>query len=350
MRADPEEVPTLAPLTPASKPLEGAASPPTPDDALLTVRDLWVEVAGRRSRGAILRGVDLEIRPRELVGVVGETGSGKSTTALAIMRLLPERMRIPRGRIVFDGVNLVDAGEGTMRRLRGRRLAMIFQDPRSHLNPVFPIGEQLIDVVRAHRRGEGNERETAVRLLEQVNLPNARARLDDYPHQLSGGMAQRVMIAMALAGRPDLLIADEPTSALDVTVQAQILALLRRLATEQGLAVLLISHNVAAVAQVCDRVAVMYAGSVVESAPIAALLDRPGHPYSQGLLAAVPKVGASARDIRGIPGRVANVVDLRSGCCAFAGRCPAVMARCHAEAPPSFALGRDHRAACFLHE
>jgi oligopeptide/dipeptide ABC transporter ATP-binding protein len=174
--------------------------------------------------------------------------------------------------------------------------------------------------------------------------------MNDYPHQLSGGMAQRVMIAMALAGKPDLLIADEPTSALDVTVQAQILALLQRLAIEQGLAVLLISHNVAAVSQVCDRVVVMYAGSVVESAKISPLLTDPGHPYTQGLLAAVPKVGARAQDMRGIPGRVANVFEIPSGCCAFASRCPAVMVRCQNEAPPSFILGPEHAAACFLHE
>jgi peptide/nickel transport system ATP-binding protein len=316
---------------------------------LLAVRDLWVEVASRRGRGAILRGVDLDVRPGELVGVVGETGSGKSTTALAIMRLLPETMRISRGTIDFDGVDLSIMDEGSMQRLRGSRLAMIFQDPRSHLNPVFPIGEQLIDVVRTHHGGRGSEEE-AIRLLEQVNLPNPRARLNTYPHQLSGGMAQRVMIAMALAGKPDLLIADEPTSALDVTVQAQILALLRRLATEQGLAVLLISHNVAAVAQVCNRVIVMYAGSVVESARISSLLDDPGHPYTQGLLAAVPKVGARAQDMRGIPGRVPNIFDLPSGCCPFASRCPAVMDHCRTEVPPSFILGPEHSAACFLHE
>ena len=316
---------------------------------LLAIHDLWVNVESRRGRGAILRGVDLEVRPGELVGIVGETGSGKSTTALAIMRLLPETMRIARGTIDFDGIDLTVINEPAMQRLRGSRMAMIFQDPRSHLNPVFPIGEQLIDVVRAHHGSKGSEEE-AIRLLELVNLPNARARLQTFPHQLSGGMAQRVMIAMALAGKPDLLIADEPTSALDVTVQAQILALLRRLATEQGLAVLLISHNVAAVAQVCDRVVVMYAGSVVESAPIDPLLSAAGHPYTQGLLAAVPRVGAHASEMRGIPGRVANIFELPSGCCAFASRCPAVMARCQSEAPPAYPLGPDHAAACFLHD
>lgn len=323
-----------------------AATVPSP---LLSVRDLWVEVASRRGRGAILRGVDLEIHSGELVGVVGETGSGKSTTALAIMRLLSETMRITRGSIDFDAIDLAKAGERTMQRLRGARLAMIFQDPRSHLNPVFPVGEQLIDVVRTHGGAKESEDE-AIRLLEQVNLPNARACLNSYPHQLSGGMAQRVMIAMALAGKPDLLIADEPTSALDVTVQAQILALLRGLATEQGLAVLLISHNVAALAQVCDRVAVMYAGSVVETAPISSLLDDPGHPYTRGLLAAVPRVGAKAHEMRGIPGRVANIFQLPSSCCAFADRCPAVMARCHAEPPPQYSLGSEHSVSCFLHE
>lgn len=317
--------------------------------SLLHIHDLWVEVASRRGRGAILRGAELTIRKGELVGVVGETGSGKSTTALAIMRLLPPSMHITRGSISFDGTELVSADRTTMQRLRGRRIAMIFQDPRSHLNPVFTVGAQLIDVIRAHGGHDQGLRDTAVRLLEQVNLPNARARLDDYPHQLSGGMAQRVMIAMALAGRPDLLIADEPTSALDVTVQAQILALLRRLATEQGLAVLLISHNVAAVAQVCDRVAVMYAGGVIERAPISAMLASAGHPYTRGLLSAVPKIGATPNDVRGIPGRVANIFDLPSDSCAFADRCPAVMPRCRVEQPPAIVLGADHVAACFLH-
>jgi oligopeptide/dipeptide ABC transporter ATP-binding protein len=316
---------------------------------LLAIRDLWVEVASRRGRGAILRGIDLDVRKGELVGVVGETGSGKSTTALAMMRLLPESMRITRGSIHFDGTELASADELTMRRLRGRRLAMIFQDPRSHLNPVFTIGTQLMDVVRAHGASERGARDTAIGLLEQVNLPNARARMDDYPHQLSGGMAQRVMIAMALAGHPDLLIADEPTSALDVTVQAQILALLRRLATEQDLAVVLISHNVAAVAQVCDRVTVMYAGNVVETGPIGAMLGAAGHPYTHGLLSAVPRIGASVGDVRGIPGRVANIFELPNGCCPFSDRCPAVMTRCRAEHPPHFTLGPDHSAACFLH-
>jgi oligopeptide/dipeptide ABC transporter ATP-binding protein len=333
---------------------------------LLKIEELWVQVASPRGRGAILRGVDLDVRRGELVGIVGETGSGKSTAALAVMRLLPSVMRISQGRMEFAGIDLVAAGESALRRLRGRRIAMIFQDPRSHLNPVFPVGEQLIDVIRAHGRGDrgqgiggrnreagahpqASDQETAIRLLEQVNLPDARARLDAYPHQLSGGMAQRVMIAMALAGRPDLLIADEPTSALDVTVQAQILALLRRLATEQGLAVLLISHNLAAVAQVCDRVAVMYAGSVVETAPIRELLRAPGHPYSRGLLAAVPRIGATAHEVQGIPGRIGNVFDIPRGCCAFADRCPAVMARCRAETPGVVALGIDHQVACFLH-
>ncbi|MCC6791188.1 MAG: ABC transporter ATP-binding protein [Thermomicrobiales bacterium] len=333
------------PIAPAILASAGAREP------LLAVNDLWVEVASRRGRGPILRGVTLEIRPGEMVGVVGETGSGKSTTALAVTRLLPPAMRIAKGSIAFAGNDLAPASERTMRQVRGRRIAMIFQDPRSHLNPVFTIGDQLMDVIRTHEDvGRGQEREIAVRLLEQVNLPNAAGLLSVYPHQLSGGMAQRVMIAMALAGKPELLIADEPTSALDVTVQAQILALLRRLATEQGLAVLLISHNVAAVAQVCDRVAVMYAGAVVETAPIAELLSDPGHPYTRGLLTAVPRIGAKAGDVRGIPGRIANIFDIPSGCCPFADRCPAVMPRCRTEAPPSYELGPDHAAACFLHD
>lgn len=320
---------------------------------ILSLRDVWVSVESARGTGDILRGVNLDIRPGELVGIVGETGSGKSTTALAIMRLLPERMRIHTGTIDFEETDLAEVSEAWMRTLRGRRIAMVFQDPRSHLNPVFRIGEQLIEIVRTHQafRGSGmSDRDVAIDLLRQVNLPNPEARLNDYPHQLSGGMAQRVMIAMALAGKPSLLIADEPTSALDVTVQAQILVLLRRLAEEQALAVLLISHNLSAVAQLCDRVVVMYAGSVAEDAPIRTILANPSHPYTRGLIDAIPRVGLSVNDVHGIPGRVPNIFDIPSGNCAFADRCVQRLPRCLQQTPVSYLVGPDHRAACFLHE
>jgi oligopeptide/dipeptide ABC transporter ATP-binding protein len=320
------------------------AAPP-----VLAMRDVWVSVASRRGRAAILRGVDLDVRRGELLGIVGETGSGKSTAALTMIGLLPPTLQVTGGAIELDGQDVTDAPERILRTIRGGRVAMIFQDPKSHLNPVFPIGEQLVDVIRVHGVGSAAAaRVRAIELLARVNLPDPERLLATYPHQLSGGMAQRVMIAMALAGDPEVLIADEPTSALDVTVQAQILALLRQLARDRGLAVVLISHNLAAVAQVCDRVAIMYAGKVVETCSIRALLDRPGHPYTRGLLAAVPRVGADIADVRGIPGRIANIFAQPQGCCAFADRCPSAMAACRATDPPPVAIAADHIVACLL--
>lgn len=317
---------------------------------MLAMQDVWVEVSSRRGRGPVLRGVSLEVRPGEMLGIVGETGSGKSTTALAAMGLLPDAMRVTGGAILVDGVDVAAAPERVLRELRGGRVAMIFQDPKSHLNPVFTVGDQLVDVIRAHgAASRGDERTQAVRLLTLVNLPDPDGALRAYPHQLSGGMAQRVMIAIALAGNPEVLFADEPTSALDVTVQAQILALLRQLADDRGLAVILVSHNLAAIAQVCDRVAIMYAGKVVETCPVPELLARPGHPYTRGLLAAVPRVGAAIGDVQGIPGRIGNIFAIPQGCCAFADRCPAAMPACRAAEPATVAIAPDHAVACLLH-
>ncbi len=283
---------------------------------------------------------------------MGETGSGKSTTALSVMRLLPPAMRITRGTIEFDGLDLTRADERAMRRLRGRRIAMIFQDPKSHLNPVFPVGEQLMDVIRTHGafEGEGSERAVALRLLEEVHIPDARARLNDYPHQLSGGMAQRVMIAMALAGQPDLLIADEPTSALDVTVQAQILDLIRELLAEHSTGVIMITHSTGVVAGMADRIQVMYAGQVAETASTEEIFASPRHPYTVGLMKSIPRLDARRKEklesIRGLPPDFNDLPDL----CPFAPRCAYARDKCTQKNPPLLEVERGHRAACWFWE
>ncbi len=336
-----------------SVPLVEQSPPRQKTDApLLSVRDLWVEVVGRHGQMTILRGVDLDLRRGELVGIVGETGSGKSTTALSVMRLLPPVMRIAHGTIEFDGLDLARADERVMRRLRGRRIAMIFQDPNSHLNPVFPVGEQLMDVIRTNGAfaGEGSDRAVALRLLEQVHIPDARARLNDYPHQLSGGMAQRVMIAMALAGRPDLLIADEPTSALDVTVQAQILDLIRELLAEHNTSVIMITHSTGVIAGMADRIQVMYAGQVAETASTEEIFANPRHPYTVGLMKSIPRLDAQRKErlepIRGLPPDLNDLPDI----CPFAPRCAYARDTCRQKNPPLLEVKPGHGAACWFWE
>jgi len=263
---------------------------------LLTIDDLTVELrTGGGLHRPVLQGMCLELRRGEILGLVGESGCGKTLTALAVLGLLPSVARIVRGEIRFAGEDLVRAGEKRLRRLRGRRIGMVFQEPMTALNPVLSIGFQIAEVVRVHSGGSrGAARLEAARLLEQVAMPEGRHRLSDYPHQLSGGQRQRVMIAMALAGRPELLIADEPTTALDVTLQAEILDLLRRLQRELELTVLWITHDLGVVAEICERVAVMDGGRVVEMATAADLFAAPQHPFTQRLLSAVPRLSSEA--------------------------------------------------------
>ncbi len=309
------------------------------------VGDDWVPV---------VRGVSLEVASGEFVGLVGESGSGKSMTALAILRLLPEPGRILGGRALLEGRDLLALSPAEMRHVRGRRIGMIFQEPMTALNPVFTVGFQIAEAVRVH--GKLSRREAlveAARLLDTVAMPSARERLKDYPHQLSGGQRQRVMIAMALAAKPDLLIADEPTTALDVTVQAQILELLESLRRELGLTVLLISHDLAVVAETCDRVMVMYAGELVEEAPVERLFQSAAHPYTRGLLAAVPRLGRPVRrgELPTIPGQVPSLDRLPAGC-AFHPRCGEVMEHCRLAEPDLFtidAAASRQSARCFLY-
>jgi oligopeptide/dipeptide ABC transporter ATP-binding protein len=303
-----------------------------------------------KTRGGDVRavdGVDLDILPGETVGLVGESGSGKSVTARSILRLLATPpARYAGGSITFQGRNLLDLPEPEMRKLRGSKIAMIFQDPMTFLNPVYTAGEQVAEAIRLHQgKSKAEAREQAVTLFRTVGIPNAEERYDAYPHQLSGGMRQRIMIAIALSSRPALLIADEPTTALDVTIQAQILELLRSLQREFGMSILLITHDLGVVAEMCERVAVMYAGRIVEQAPVETLFANPQHPYTIGLMNAIPRAdleGSAPQPIDGSPPDMANPP---SGC-RFHPRCPHRQEICFTVDPALRELAADHRSAC----
>lgn len=312
---------------------------------LVAVRGLTVDFANDAQASRAVDGVSLEIAPGEALGIVGESGSGKSVTWLAALGLLPTRARVT-GSVRIEGKELVGASRGDLERVRGSRIAMIFQDPSSCLNPVHRIGRQLVEALGLHRGLGGRAAEAeALRLLDQVGIADARRRLSDYPHLLSGGLNQRVMIAMALAGEPDLLVADEPTTALDATIQAQILALLGSIRHDTGMALVLISHDLGVVAENVDRVAVMYAGRLVEEAPGSDLFGAARHPYTQGLLAALPTLTGPRRRLAAIPGTVPEPGNMPAGC-RFAPRCPVAETRCASVPPPSRTVGFLHVAAC----
>ncbi|MFN6953970.1 MAG: ABC transporter ATP-binding protein [Acetobacteraceae bacterium] len=292
-----------------------------------------------------LRGIDLSVARGEAVGLVGESGCGKSVTWLAALGLLPSRAEIG-GSVRLEEEELIGAPAERLERVRGGKIAMIFQDPASSLNPVHRVGRQIAEALSLHRGLEGaSARAEAKRLLDLVGIPDAARRLDAYPHEFSGGQNQRVMIAMALAGRPDLLVADEPTTALDVTIQAQILDLLQSLRREFGMALVLISHDLGVVSETCERVAVMYAGRVVEEAPTERLFADPRHPYTQGLLGALPPISGPRRRLAAIPGGVPEPWAMPPGC-AFAPRCPAHRPECDRASPESLGIAPGHRAAC----
>ena len=311
-------------------------------EPLVRIEDLTVAFGGVPA----LRGVDLSIGRGEALGLVGESGCGKSVTWLAALGLLPGKAAVT-GSVRLDGQEILHAGPATLDRVRGGRVAMIFQDPASSLNPVHRIGRQVAEALRLHRGMDATAaRAEARRLLDQVGIPDAARRLDAYPHELSGGQNQRVMIAMALAGRPELLVADEPTTALDVTIQAQILDLLAALRRDMGMALVLISHDLGVVAETCERVLVMYAGRIVEEVLSARLFDGPAHPYSQGLLSALPPLeGPPRQPLAAIPGGVPDPEAMPPGC-AFAPRCPRHIAPCDAAPPPLREVVPGQRAAC----
>ncbi len=328
----------------------GVAARTGAEDVLLEIRDLDVSFFTRAGAVPAVRGVDLSIAQGHTLALVGESGSGKSVTALAILGLVDPPGRIVGGSIRFGGEELTTLPRAELRRVRGRRIGMVFQEPMTSLNPVFTVGDQISEVLRIHLgQSKRESRDRVIELLRLVGIPAPERRIDNHPHELSGGMKQRVMIAMALACGPDLLIADEPTTALDVTIQAQILELLARLQDELGMAILLITHNLGVVAQFARDVAVMYAGKVVERAPVRELFARPAHPYSRALLRALPRPGAEHLRLEAIGGTVPSPLDFPPGC-AFADRCPEVLPRCAGEQPPSEPVGEDHEAACWLHE
>jgi len=317
---------------------------------LLEVKDLCVEFRTERATVRAVDSVSFEVGPRETLAIVGESGSGKSVTALSILRLIPSPPgRVVSGAVLFEGQDLLQLDDAGIRAIRGDRIAMIFQEPMSSLNPVLTVGRQVAEPLTLHRRLSWRQAlEKARELLSTVAIPDATRRLASYPHQYSGGMRQRAMIAMALACKPKLLIADEPTTALDVTVQAQILALLKQLTHETGSALILITHDLGVVARYADRVAVMYGGRIVESAPARELYAHPRHPYTRGLMDSIPRLDdAAGKRLVPIPGQPPDLGNLPSGC-AFAPRCRFAMARCRSERPALEPVGDRHLKACFL--
>ena len=314
---------------------------------LLSVRNLEIEFKTARGLHKALRNVSFGVKRGEIFGIVGETGCGKTITGLAMLRLLPKSASA-RGEITFEEQNLLDLSDQQMNTIRGRRISMIFQDPTTSLNPVFTIEEQITRVTRTHLNlGPKAAKDQALESLDAVGLPDVKRVMVSYPHQLSGGQQQRVMIAMALACRPALLIADEPTTALDVTIQAQILNLLRDLQKKFDLSIILITHNLGVVAQACDRMAVLYAGSVVEISPTYFVYQSPHHPYSKGLLNAIPRPGSRGQKMTAIAGTVPAELGEVIGC-PFAPRCVHAFDRCLNETPPMKSVGESHESACFL--
>jgi peptide/nickel transport system ATP-binding protein len=315
---------------------------------LLTVEDLRVVFEGDRgSLTEAVGGVSFSLMPGRTLGIVGESGCGKSVTALSIMRLLPGSGTRVSGSVVFEGRELTSLPERQMQDLRGNRLAMIFQEPMTSLNPSFTVGDQIGEALMRHRGLSAKAaRAAAIDMLERVRIPSPKERVDEYPHKLSGGMRQRVMIAMALVCAPALLIADEPTTALDVTIQAQILELLAKLREETGSAIVLITHDLGVVAETCDDVAVMYAGEIVERAPAARIFSGPQHPYTVGLLGSIPLISTRRERLATISGNVPSLAGVFAGC-RFSGRCPFADERCRSQPPPFADVGTGHVSRCW---
>lgn len=316
---------------------------------VLSVRDLSVEFVTRRGPVRAIDRVSFDIAPGEVLGVVGESGAGKSLTGTAIIGLLDPPGRISGGEVWLNGERIDTLKPEAMRRVRGKRIGMIFQDPLTSLNPLYRISEQLVETIRTHLPlSAGKARERAIGLLTEVGIPAPEKRIDSYPHEFSGGMRQRVVIALALAAEPELIIADEPTTALDVSVQAQIITLLKKLCANHGTAVMLITHDMGVIAEAADRVAVMYAGRIAEIGPVRDVVRRARHPYAKGLMGAIPTLSAHAERLVQIPGSMPRLSAMPAGC-AFHPRCPQAFARCHVSRPEPLAVGRS-KVACWLYE
>ncbi len=316
--------------------------------SLLEVRHLRVEFPTRRGNLLALDDISFEIAPGEILGVVGESGAGKSLTGAAIIGLLDPPGRIAGGEILLEGRRIDNLPYEQMRRIRGRQIGAIFQDPLTSLNPLYTVGRQLIETITTHLDlNESQARQRAIELLQETGIPAAEQRIDQYPHQFSGGMRQRVVIALALAARPKLIVADEPTTALDVSIQAQIISLLKRVCKEQGAAVMLVTHDMGVIAETCDRVAVMYAGRLIEIGPVAEVIHRPAHPYTAGLMGAIPAMDEDREQLLQIDGSMPRLNAIPDGC-AFNPRCPKAFDRCRVERPELLEV-EGTRAACWLH-
>lgn len=314
---------------------------------LLEVRSLTTRFFTEDGVVRAVEDVSFEIFPGEILSLVGESGCGKSVTGLSLLRLIPiPPGKIESGELLFDGKNLLNLEEKEMQKVRGNDISMIFQEPMTSLNPVFTIGNQIMEVLQLHQSLDKKEaRRNAIEMLGRVKIPSPEVRIDSYPHQLSGGMRQRAMIAMALSCQPKLLIADEPTTALDVTIQAQVLRLLKEIQREMGMAVILITHDLGVVSEIADRVAVMYAGRIVESGPIEAIFGQMRHPYTRGLLESIPQLEEKRKRLNAIPGQVPNPMDLPSGC-KFHPRCYLMIDDCKKEDPPLFQVNGSHFSRC----
>jgi peptide/nickel transport system ATP-binding protein len=317
--------------------------------SLLSVNDLVVEFTNRHGTLRALDQVSFDIAPGEILGVVGESGAGKSLTGAAIIGLLEPPGKIASGEVRLDGQRIDNLPPHEMRKIRGRRIGAIFQDPLTSLNPLYTVGRQLTETITTHLNvGAAEARQRAIQLLQDTGIPAAEQRVDHYPHQFSGGMRQRVVIALALAAEPQLIVADEPTTALDVSIQAQIIGLLKRICKERGAAVMLITHDMGVIAETCDRVAVLYAGRVAEIGPVHEVINHPAHPYTRGLMACIPDMSQDREELHQIDGAMPRLNAIPTGC-AYNPRCPQVFDRCHRDRPNLMPAGAT-RAACWLHE
>ncbi|MES2530658.1 MAG: ABC transporter ATP-binding protein [Pseudomonadota bacterium] len=316
---------------------------------LLEVRNLVVEFPSRHGTLRALDDISFSIAPGEILGVVGESGAGKSLTGAAIIGLLEPPGRVAGGEILLDGQRIDSLSHDQMRHIRGRKIGAIFQDPLTSLNPLYTVGRQLTETIRTHLPVTASEaRRRAIALLQDTGIPAAEQRIDHFPHQFSGGMRQRVVIALALAAEPKLIVADEPTTALDVSIQAQIIQLLKRICKERGAAVMLITHDMGVIAETCDRVAVLYAGRVAEMGPVHEVIHQPAHPYTMGLMAAIPDIEVDRERLNQIDGAMPRLNAIPRGC-AYNPRCPRVFERCTQERPDLINAGAT-RAACWLHD
>ncbi|MEJ6021058.1 ABC transporter ATP-binding protein [Ramlibacter sp. PS4R-6] len=316
---------------------------------LLQVKNLVVEFPHRRGTLRALDDISFDIAPGEILGVVGESGAGKSLTGASIIGLLEPPGRVASGQVILEGQRIDQLPNDQMRHIRGRKIGAIFQDPLTSLNPLYTIGRQLTETILAHLPVGGDEaRRRAIALLEDTGIPAAKERIDHYPHQFSGGMRQRVVIALALAAEPKLIVADEPTTALDVSIQAQIISLLKKVCKDRGAAVMLITHDMGVIAETCDRVAVMYAGRIAEIGPVHEVINQPAHPYTMGLMAAIPDITVDRERLNQIDGAMPRLNAIPTGC-AYNPRCPRAFDRCRIERPDLLAAGAT-RAACWLHD